>query len=102
MTEDPEYVIDRARAEAILEDRVRGAIRGHGGDIHIIDISEQGDITVEFAGACRACPLRPVTFGTAVLPAFDGIAGVRSVRCDSIRVSSHAVRRLAQLFGRVA
>ena len=102
MTAVAERIIDRDRAEAILAGRVRPAIRGHAGDIHIVDVSDRGEVTVEFSGACRACPLRPVAFGTAVLPAFEGIAGVTSVRCDSVRISAHAVRRLSQMIERAS
>jgi Fe-S cluster biogenesis protein NfuA len=86
-----------AQAESILARHVRPAIRGHGGDVHVLSVSEQGEVHVEFSGACSACPLRPVTFGTAVLPAFEGIPGISSVHCDSVRVSPHAMRRIAAL-----
>jgi Fe-S cluster biogenesis protein NfuA len=90
-------IINRDEAEAILDRRVRPAIRGHAGDIRLVDISDQGEIAVEFSGACQACPLRPVTFATAVQPAFSGIAGVAGVRCESVRMSPHAMRRMAQM-----
>jgi len=90
-------VITRDEAEAILDRHVRPAIRGHAGDIRLVDIGGQGEITVEFSGACEACPLRPVTFATAVQPAFRGIAGVAGVRCESVRVSPHAMRRMADM-----
>lgn len=87
------------RAQAILEQKVRPAIRGHAGDVHVVSVTEQGDVTVEFSGACSACPLRPVTFGTAVLPAFEGVPGVGQVVCESVRMSPHAMRRMASMFG---
>jgi len=86
-----------AEAEEILGRTVRPAIRGHAGDIHVVSVNDQGDVTVEFSGACQACPLRPVTFGTAIQPAFDGVPGVRSILCESVRVSSYATRRIAEL-----
>lgn len=87
-------------AEAVLAQHVRPAAQSHAGDIHVVCVSAEGDITVEFSGACRSCPLQPVTFGTSVLPAFEGIPGVRSVRCDSVRVSPHAMKRMAAMFTR--
>ena len=91
------YAISLSEAQAVLDDWVRPAVRGHGGDVRVVDVSAQGDVTVEFSGACQACPLRPVTFGTAIQPAFDSVAGVRSVRCESVRISPHAVRRMAEM-----
>jgi Fe-S cluster biogenesis protein NfuA len=99
MSSADERIITVEEAQAILEEKVRPAIRGHAGDVHVVKVSEQGDVTVEFSGSCTACPLRPVTFGTAILPAFEGVAGIREVLCQSVRVSPHAMRRMAQMFG---
>lgn len=89
--------IGKERAEAVLERWVRPAIRGHGGDVSVADVTMEGDVIVEFSGACAACPLRAVTFVTAVERAFDGVPGVRSVRCESVRVSRFALRRMREL-----
>jgi Fe-S cluster biogenesis protein NfuA len=86
-------------AKAALEEWARPATRSHAGDVHIASVSELGVVTVEFSGACRACPLQPVTFATAVLPAFDKLSGVADVRCETVRVSPHAMRRMRALMG---
>lgn len=93
----PAVTIDRKQAQALLERWVGPAIRGHGGDVAVVDVTADGDVTVEFAGACKACPLRAVTFVTAVERAFDDVQGVRSVRCESVRVSRFALRRMREL-----
>lgn len=99
MSTGDERIITVEEAQAILEEKVRPAIRGHAGDVHVVKVSERGDVMVEFSGSCRACPLRPVTFGTAILPAFEGVAGIREVMCESVRMSPHAIRRMTQMFG---
>jgi Fe-S cluster biogenesis protein NfuA len=86
-----------AQAQDILDRWVRPAARGHGGDVRVVEVSPDGEVLVEFAGACLCCPLQAVTFGTAVQPAFDGAAGVREVRCNSVRVSPHALRRIREM-----
>ena len=91
-----------AEAQEVLDRWVRPAIHGHAGDVHVVSVSETGDVVVEFEGACRACPLKPVTLGTAVQPAFEGVPGFRSVRCESVNVSSHAMRRMAEMMRPVA
>jgi Fe-S cluster biogenesis protein NfuA len=88
------------RAQAALEQQVAPAIRGHGGDVRIVSVSEAGQIVVEFLGACAACPLKPVTFGTAVQIVLERVEGVTSVRCDSVRVSPHAIRRMRDMMQR--
>jgi Fe-S cluster biogenesis protein NfuA len=93
----PTTVITVAEAEAILAWKVRPAIRGHAGDVHVVEVSDQGDVKVEFSGACRACPLQPVTLGTAIQPAFEGVPGVRNVHCETVRVSAYALRRISAL-----
>jgi Fe-S cluster biogenesis protein NfuA len=84
--------------EAALNAWARPATRSHAGDVQIVGITREGEVTVAFEGACRACPLQPVTFATAVLPALEGLAGVKGVRCETVRVSPHAMRRLRELF----
>lgn len=97
-----ERSITMDEAQAALEKWVRQAIRGHAGDVTVVAVSEEGDVEVEFSGACRACPLQPVTFGCAVVPALQVIPGVRSVNCDSVRVSAHALRRMSELMRTVS
>jgi Fe-S cluster biogenesis protein NfuA len=84
-------------AEAVLGRWVRPTIQGHAGDIHVAEVTDDGEVKVVFSGACRCCPLQPVTLGTSVLPAFSGVEGVSRVTCESVRVSPHAMRRMALL-----
>jgi Fe-S cluster biogenesis protein NfuA len=65
----------------------------------VVDVSGEGKVEVAFTGACRCCPLQPVTMGTAVLPAFEGVAGVNGVHCKSVRVSRFAMERMGKLMG---
>jgi len=90
-------VITLDEAEALLAASVRPAIRGHAGDVHVVSVSALGDVTVSFSGACCACPLQPVTFGTSIQPALRNLPGVRSVRCETVRISSYAAERIARL-----
>jgi Fe-S cluster biogenesis protein NfuA len=93
----PQRPITQGAAQAVLDEWVRPAIASHAGDVNVVEVSPEGDVRVEFTGACRTCPLQPVTLGTAVMPAFEGIEGVREVTCRSVRVSRHAMRRMTKL-----
>lgn len=43
-----------------MED-VKAYARSHGGDIELVGVSDDGDVTVRMAGACRGCPMSAVT-----------------------------------------
>ena len=91
--------ITRADADTVLAEWVRPVLRGHGGDVRVVDVTPGGSVMIEFLGACRFCPMQPVTLGVAVRPAFDGVAGVTMVECNTVRVSPHAMQRMAELMG---
>jgi Fe-S cluster biogenesis protein NfuA len=40
---------------------VRAYARSHGGDIELLAVSEEGDVTVRMAGACSGCPMSAIT-----------------------------------------
>jgi len=40
---------------------VQAYARSHGGDIQLMGVSEDGDVTVRLQGACRGCPMAGLT-----------------------------------------
>ena len=50
----------RERVEEIL-DLIRPSVRSDGGDVELVDISEDGVVRVRFLGACVDCPSSHVT-----------------------------------------
>ncbi|MEE2972976.1 MAG: NifU family protein [Planctomycetota bacterium] len=50
----------------VLE-QIRPAIRDDGGDIELIDVNEEGVVSIRFLGACIGCPSSEITLR-------DGIA----------------------------
>lgn len=56
----------QTRVEAVL-DLIRPAVREDGGDVELIEISDEGVVTIRFLGACIGCPSREMTLR-------DGIA----------------------------
>lgn len=48
--------IDRVKVVQIIE-IMRESLQADGGDISLVDISEDGVITVELHGACASCAL---------------------------------------------
>lgn len=56
----------RAQVAEVLE-QIRPAIRDDGGDIELIDVNEEGVVSIRFLGACIGCPSSEITLR-------DGIA----------------------------
>ena len=79
-------------------DDVRRRIRAHAGDIEVLSISAEGEVTLAFTGACTACPSQAMTIGAAVLPVVERIEGVRSVTVQGMTVSTAAMRRIRSMF----
>ena len=53
------------KIEAVLEERVRPALRAHGGEIEI-DRLEDGVLYVKLLGQCAGCPSADLTNGSIV------------------------------------
>lgn len=40
---------------------VQAYARSHGGQIHLVGVSQAGDVTIRLTGTCNGCPLSDVT-----------------------------------------
>ena len=56
---------DLRKSEAVLEEKVRPALRAHGGEIEI-DRLEEGVLYVKLLGQCAGCPSADLTNETIV------------------------------------
>ncbi|MDR1775165.1 MAG: NifU family protein [Actinomycetes bacterium] len=57
--------VDRAQVEAVIE-TIRPRLQADGGDIALIDVSDDGGVTVQLQGACRGCPMAQLTLASQV------------------------------------
>lgn len=48
-----------------MED-ARAYAKGHGGDIELVDVSDDGTVRIRFKGTCSFCPLSTVTMKLVV------------------------------------
>lgn len=48
------------QVKAAMED-VQAYARSHGGRIELLNVSDDGDVTIRLAGACRGCPMSALT-----------------------------------------
>ena len=50
----------RQRVETAL-DRVRPALQADGGNVMVLDVSDEGRLSVRLTGACGGCPMSSMT-----------------------------------------
>ncbi|WNI28772.1 NifU family protein [Streptomyces sp. ITFR-6] len=61
------------RVEQALES-VRPYLGSHGGDVELLDVSEEGAVRLRLLGSCDGCPSSPVTLKLAVRGAVEAAA----------------------------
>jgi Fe-S cluster biogenesis protein NfuA len=67
------------RVRAIL-DLIRPAIQDDGGDVELVEVGADGQVTVRFLGACVGCPSSAVTLQSGIERNLrEHVAEVRSV-----------------------
>jgi Fe-S cluster biogenesis protein NfuA len=50
----------KERVQEVL-DQVRPALQADGGDVELVDVSEDGIVSVKLTGACGSCPMSTMT-----------------------------------------
>lgn len=42
-------------------DEVRPALQAHGGNVSLVDVTDEGIVEVQLEGACKGCPMSQMT-----------------------------------------
>jgi Fe-S cluster biogenesis protein NfuA len=50
----------REKVEKALE-RIRPSLQADGGNVELVDVTEDGIVKVQLTGACRGCPMSQMT-----------------------------------------
>jgi Fe-S cluster biogenesis protein NfuA len=58
-------LMDKARVQEVL-DQIRPALQADGGDVTLVDVTDDGVVKVELQGACRGCPMSQLTLSNGV------------------------------------
>ena len=58
-------MVDKNDVMAVL-DLIRPSLIADGGDVKLIDVTEQGEVIVELTGACKGCPLSQMTLANGI------------------------------------
>lgn len=57
--------LNKEDVQAVL-DLVRPSLQADGGDVSLVDVAEDGTVTVELEGACKGCPMSQMTLANGV------------------------------------
>jgi Fe-S cluster biogenesis protein NfuA len=55
-----EKVFMREKVQAAI-DKIRPALQKDGGDVILVDVTEDGIVKVQLTGACKGCPMSQIT-----------------------------------------
>ncbi len=58
-------MVDKNDVAAVL-DLIRPSLQADGGDVSLVDVAEDGTVTVELQGACKGCPMSQMTLANGV------------------------------------
>lgn len=47
-------------------DKIRPALQADGGDVQLVDVTDDGVVKVELVGACKGCPMSQLTLANGV------------------------------------
>lgn len=57
--------MDKERVQEVL-DQIRPALQADGGDVELVEVTDDGVVRVSLVGACRGCPMSQLTLSNGV------------------------------------
>lgn len=58
-------MVEKNDVAAVLE-LIRPSLQADGGDVALVDVSEDGIVTVELQGHCKGCPMSQMTLSNGI------------------------------------
>ena len=55
----------REKVETVL-DQIRPALQADGGDVELVEVSEEGVVKLRLKGACAGCPMSTMTLKNGI------------------------------------
>jgi len=55
----------REKVEQVLTE-IRPSLQTHGGDVELIEVTEEGIVKVKLQGACNGCPMATLTLRNGI------------------------------------
>ena len=54
-------MIDKETVQEVLDAKVRPALQADGGDLELVDVTDDGEVQVRLQGHCKGCPMAQFT-----------------------------------------
>ncbi len=58
-------MVEQEKVAEVL-DELRPALQAHGGDVQLVEVTEDGTVKVQLQGACKGCPMATMTIRQGV------------------------------------
>ena len=58
-------MVDKQSVMTVL-DLIRPSLIADGGDVELVDVTDDGQVVVELTGACKGCPLSQLTLANGI------------------------------------
>lgn len=72
-------MVDKEKVAEVLE-AIRPSLQQDGGDIELVEVTDDGIVKVQLQGACQGCPMSQITLSQGVERVLkDRVEGVVSV-----------------------
>jgi Fe-S cluster biogenesis protein NfuA len=55
----------RERVEAVMNE-IRPMLQADGGDVELVDVTDEGVVKVRLTGACGGCPMSQITLSSGI------------------------------------
>ena len=73
-------MVTKQQVDEVLQ-RLRVNLQIHGGDVELVDVGEEGIVSVRLQGACRGCPIAQQTLKMGIEAALkEELPEVQSVQ----------------------
>lgn len=56
----------RGRIAKVLEEDVRPNLQADGGDVELVEVTDEGEVRLRLTGACSGCPFSAMTLAFGV------------------------------------
>jgi len=65
VSDKTDNALDREHVQEII-DRIRPALQADGGDVELVDVGDDGIVSVRLLGACKGCPMATLTLSAGI------------------------------------
>ncbi|NNE85026.1 MAG: hypothetical protein HKN28_13760 [Alphaproteobacteria bacterium] len=88
----------RELVETVLANQIDPLLKVHGGGVTLVDVTADGEVLLEYEGACRGCTMKSITYALGIRQKLMPLPGVTKVTVDGVRLSDAAIRRAEQFY----